>query len=552
MGSGQPPTRKLDRRRRHEKGIPEDHPLQFARTVPPPAGDPSLKRGKRKPSAPSEIPVEPKTTPPPKSTAAIQKQGPLTPEQAVAMALTNAKYNLRPTEDEFIDRVIALLPEPHAKQFMIEQSTALRKVINCGRRTGKTTGATRAAIIKACQSKRVLLASTTQEQADAFWEYCKKWLEPFILAGDIEKNETRRTLIFHSTGGRIRVKTASDADTLRGDYADFLILDECALLDPKAWYEVGAPMLLDNGGEAWFLSTPRRRNWFFELYLRAQEDETGRWAYFHATSFDNPHLDGEALKEISQDLDEEGFKQEILAEFLPGQGAVFRNLDACLVASYDDPSTHFGHWVVSGVDWAQVNDYTVISVFCATCMRELHLERFNQLSWAIMRDRLVNTVHIWRVKHVLAESNSIGAPNIETLFHDDKLPIDGFDMNQRTKPQLVRAFSLSLERVTALWLPHPVAKAELEGYEATVSPQTGHVSYSAPKRKHDDTVVARMLAYHDAVNGSMDTGPSSVSYDRIPTVVYFVGDEDGAPSSLSYGGGAGYNIVTQAPPGRPW
>jgi hypothetical protein len=80
-----------------------------------------------------------------------------------------------------------------------------------------------------------------------------------------DKNETRRLLTFPG-GGRIRAKTAWDADSLRGDYADFLVLDECALLAPNAWEEVGAPMLADNDGDAWFLSTPRRRNWFHGLY----------------------------------------------------------------------------------------------------------------------------------------------------------------------------------------------------------------------------------------------------------------------------------------------
>ncbi|NIV32808.1 MAG: terminase, partial [Anaerolineae bacterium] len=57
--------------------------------------------------------------------------------------------------------------------------------------------------------------------------------------------------------GRIRTKTAWDADSLRGDYADLLILDEYATMDPSAWELVGAPMLLDNDGDAVFIGTPK-------------------------------------------------------------------------------------------------------------------------------------------------------------------------------------------------------------------------------------------------------------------------------------------------------
>jgi predicted phage terminase large subunit-like protein len=170
----------------------------------------------------------------------------------------------------------------------------------------------------------VLLSSTTQEQADAFWDKCKEWLRDAIAAGVIEKNESRRILLMPSTSGRIKVKTAWDADSLRGDYADFLVLDECALLAPDAWDKVGAPMLMDNDGDAWFISTPRRRdNWFFDLYQRAEADGE-RWKAFHFTSYDNPHLSKSALDEIATDLTRDAVRQEILAEFLSETlGALF-------------------------------------------------------------------------------------------------------------------------------------------------------------------------------------------------------------------------------------
>lgn len=541
-----------------------DDPRQFARPPARKAGDEQLKLGPRTkaPDAdPADAPVKEKPKPyvPDSSRPKI---GPLDAKSAAAVAAVNVEYGLFANNAALITAIRVRLPELHPKQLEIKASPAKRKVINCGRRVGKTFMGAWEAVDKMCDGRRVLLASTTQEQADAFWEYCKRWLEPFTDGehAEIKKNETRRTLEMESTGGRIRVKTASDADTLRGDFADFLILDECAMLAPNAWNEVGAPMLLDNGGDAWFLSTPRRRNWFFGLYQRAISDDIrsggrGRWAYFHATSYDNPHLDAEALEEIVGDLDDDAFQQEIMAVFLEGEGAVFHGIDAALIANPNaTPEMHRNHFIVIGNDWGQRNDYTVNCVFCATCMEELFIERFNRMKWAVGRDKIVNVYHLWGVSFALAESNSIGGPNIEALHDEDGLNIEGLDMNKKTKPQVIRGLSLCIERIDAKWLPYPVGKAELEAYEAVVSRITGHVSYSAPRGVHDDTVIARGLALYAAMNGMKAMAPGSIPYTELSNVQGMDDSDSGSDQAayLSYAGGVGYNMALEVPAGRPF
>jgi Terminase large subunit, T4likevirus-type, N-terminal len=386
------------------------------------------------------------------------------------------------------------LPDLHPKQAEILASNAKRISICSGRRSGKTTLAAWVSVHRFLEARRVLLASTTQDQADAFWEKCKDWLRPLIECGLVQKNEQRRMLDAWN-GGRIKVKTASDADTLRGDHADFLVLDECALLAPDAWDKVGAPMLLDNDGDAWFISTPRRRNWFFGLYQKAQMDESGRWKAFHFTSFDNPHLSQDALAEITGDLTEEAYRQEIMAEFLEGEGSVFRNITPNLTAPMNaQPQDHLNHKMVMGVDWGQKNDSTALSVVCSDCRCEVALDRFNKIEWAFQRARLDTLAKRWKVQHIEAEENSIGSPNIEAL-HSEGLPVRAFTTTAASKPPLIQSLALAFERAECRWLDVPVATAELEAYESKVSPTTSRVSYSAPDNFHDDTVIARALAW---------------------------------------------------------
>lgn len=209
------------------------------------------------------------------------------------------------------------LPKPHPKQQLWIDSPAKRKVIRAGRRVGKTTGIAILAIQEFLAGRRILYATPTDDQLDRFWNEVKNALQEALDAGIYYKNETKHIIERPGTENRIRGKTAWNADTLRGDYADLLILDEYQLMDADTWRLVGAPMLLDNDGDAVFIFTKRRGRKGVHadmLFDRAQEDTTGRWAVFVASSHDNPHLSAAALDDITYDMTQLGYRMEILAE----------------------------------------------------------------------------------------------------------------------------------------------------------------------------------------------------------------------------------------------
>lgn len=172
---------------------------------------------------------------------------------------------------------------------------------------------------------RVLYAAPTQDQVERFWtEIVRALIEP-IDAKVFAKNETKHLIELPGTEQRIRAKTAWNADTLRGDYADRLILDEYQLMNEEVWEVVGAPMLLDNNGRAVFIYTPPSLHsrsvskasdpqHAAKLFKRAQADTSGRWATYHFTSRDNPHISTDALDELAQDMTSLAYRMEIMAE----------------------------------------------------------------------------------------------------------------------------------------------------------------------------------------------------------------------------------------------
>ncbi len=216
-----------------------------------------------------------------------------------------------------------VLPEPHPKQLEFINSPAKRKIIRAGRRFGKTVGAAILAVLKFTEDKRVLYAAPTTDQLERFWTEVTRALAPMIKAGVLYKNETLHIIERPGSENRIRAKTAWNADTLRGDYADILILDEFQLMAEDTWEVVGAPMLLDNNGDAVFIYTPpslhsigvskaRDPRHAAKMFKKAQADE--RWETFHATSQDNPTISKDALDEIIEDMTRLAYQQEILAQ----------------------------------------------------------------------------------------------------------------------------------------------------------------------------------------------------------------------------------------------
>ncbi len=218
-----------------------------------------------------------------------------------------------------------LLPEYHPKQAAFVYARQKRISVKAGRRGGKTVGVAGRAVERFLDGARVLYATPTAEQIGRFWSTVTTALAEPIKDGLYVKNETEHTIELVGTEQRIKAKTAWNADTLRGDYGDELILDEFQLMNEDAWEVVGAPMMLDTNGTAIFVYTPpsirsagvskaQDRRYASKQFKRAQADSTGRWAAFTFTSYDNPYLSTAALSEIAQDMTALSYRQEILAE----------------------------------------------------------------------------------------------------------------------------------------------------------------------------------------------------------------------------------------------
>ena len=220
------------------------------------------------------------------------------------------------------------LPKPHDCQGLFIDSQAKRKIIRAGRRSGKTVGVAIKDINRFLKGKRVLYATPTADQLSRWWSVVTRVLAEPIAVGAYYKNETEHIIELKGTEQRLRGKTAWNADTLRGDYADDLDLDEWQLMNEDTWGLVGAPMMLDHDGNATFIYTPpslhsrsaskakdpQHAAKMYKQYTELMKSGNPRYASFTFTSHDNPHLSKEALKEITSDMTSIAYRMEIMAE----------------------------------------------------------------------------------------------------------------------------------------------------------------------------------------------------------------------------------------------
>jgi hypothetical protein len=213
--------------------------------------------------------------------------------------------------------------ESHSKQHEFITSTRKRKIIRAGRRGGKTTGAAILAVDAFLDGKHVVYAAPTIEQVSKFWHEVVVALAEPLEFGLYRKLESDKKIEYPGTQQCIRVRTAWNPDTLRGGYADLLILDEFQMMHEDTWSLVGAPMLADHNGDAVFIYTPpslrmrQKSNAGDPLHAAKMFKEhvnDPRWLCLHFRSQDNPFISEEGLREITADMTRLAYRQEILAE----------------------------------------------------------------------------------------------------------------------------------------------------------------------------------------------------------------------------------------------
>ena len=251
----------------------------------------------------------------------------------------------------------------HPSQSVIAKDTHRFRVVNCGRRFGKTSLAVLEMVAKAIYGNNrqiCYIAPTYQQARDIAWQELKKVAQPAIN----KINESRLEITLNTTKGgtsSILLRGWESIETLRGQRFDFIVVDEIASMRNWLvnWQEVIRPTLTDTQGEALFISTPKGFNHFYDLFNLQDKDVD--YKSFHLTSHENPHLPIEELNKAKQELTEDRFAQEYLADFRKTEGLVYKEFDRERHI-YDGEVTAKLAEYIAGIDFGYTNPCAVMHI----------------------------------------------------------------------------------------------------------------------------------------------------------------------------------------------
>lgn len=273
-----------------------------------------------------------------------------------------------------------------------------------------------------------------------------------------------------------------------------VIIDECAFVPGlmDAWNYAIRPTLIDFKGDAYFFSTPKGRNDFYQLFQKGSDDP--EWGAWQMPSLVNPRLDEAELEAMRTTMPERVYRQEILAEFIEDGAGVIRFVRDAVRSMPEEPEPE--HMYVAGLDWALSNDYTWLAIVDLNTGANVCNDRFTGIDYRLQRERIGATLRRWNVATVIAEANAMGKPNNDELRAAD-LPVRDFVTTNSTKADIIEGLAAAFENHRITIPADPVLVAELESLEASRLP-SGAVRYAAPDGMHDDGAMALALAWSAA------------------------------------------------------
>lgn len=385
------------------------------------------------------------------------------------------------------------LPRPHEGQARVIREALRFNVLACGRRFGKTTLGIDRCVTPDVLPHPVGWFAPTYKMLLEVWREAERVLKP--IATRVSTSDHR---IENIAGGVLEFWSLDNPDSARGRKYRRLVADESAMVPAlmDAWQYVLRPTLVDYAGDAYFLSTPKGHDGFWQMFQWGQDPLKPDWASWQMPSSANPKLKQSELDAMRETMPERVYQQEIDALFLADGLSVFRGITAAATAEQQS-GPRAGATYVAGLDWALSVDFTVLTIIDATAQAVAYVDRFNGVDYSLQRQRIKAACERFGVTSVIAEENAMGKPNNDELRRLG-LPVRDFTTTNASKAELIEKLAAAFEQGNIKIVNDPTLIAELQAFGAERLPG-GMTRYSAPDNMHDDMVMSLALAWYSAV-----------------------------------------------------
>lgn len=298
----------------------------------------------------------------------------------------------------------------------------------------------------------------------------------------------------------IEVRSADRPDDLVGSGLDFLIITEAARIAPEAW-EVVKPTLNSPGraGKAIINSTPKGRNWFYDLWRQGQPGHPAydplRLKSWRFSTFENPYLTDEQRADIEADrirLGERWYRQEYLAEFVDALGKALSGeaIERCATGELREPEK--GRVYTAGADFGRYEDDSVLVIGDPFAREVVFIDVIPPgSSVPLVAARFAEALRRYGNAMVWADATAMGEAYMAE-FQRLGVAVKPIKFSAQSKQQLYEWGISLIERGAIKFPPHPKLIEQLEELEYEMQP-SGYVRYTHPRRGHDDCVTALFL-----------------------------------------------------------
>lgn len=393
-----------------------------------------------------------------------------------------------------IEKKINLLA-PYPLQEEIMNDTHRFRVLSCGRRWGKTLLAMEEAFNMLV--KKYLQTGIRQRGwvvAPTFPLVREDWLQAEYLLKDaiISKHQTDMRMDFGKIGF-LEFKSAEREDEgLRGAGLDCCVVDEASRVSRKSWEQGLRPALADKQGRCLFISTPKGRNWFFDLYQQGQQGNPDIMSWRYPTYL-NPYFPPKEWDIIKATTPDMILKQEYEADFLEDEATVFHNVGECIWGTTETPLDN--EYYSLGLDLGRTEDFTVLTALRNSTKQVVDIMRFNKVDWSLQKEQVKAFCSKFKRYILYVDSTGLGDP-IEDDLRKSGVNTRDYKFSNASKEKLIEQLIVAIEQ-KLIKIPNEFKYKflidELKAFTYERLP-SGSFRYTAPSGLHDDGVISLGLS----------------------------------------------------------
>lgn len=368
-------------------------------------------------------------------------------------------------------------------------------IVNCSRQFGKSYMLKQLLLYYSINEpgSKCLFVSMSHQQANKIFNEILKAVgnSPLIR----KKNLMENSLILIN-GSEVYVRSYQRCDFIRGLSATTLIVDEAAYIKDEDFQTVLRPTLATVGKRGILFSTPRGKNFFYQM---ANMDKDN-YHYYHATYRDNPFANLSEIEDARLTLPEKIFRSEYEAEFISGSMSVFNNIDSC-IRTVLTPSSP----CIAAIDVGRKEDFTVLTIMSGE--KVVYIGRWNRDTWENIIRNICEQLKKFGVKICYVETNGVGDPFFEMLYKEMKnrrmnISLNGWTTTNVSKSNIIEKLIEDFATNNILIPDDKELLNELDHFTCEYSGKSKAVIYGGEAGYYDDCVMSLAICnYHRRTSG---------------------------------------------------